>query len=95
MVVKITKEDLILIDGIEKQIKDIDSAFLNSLFFELLKKTSSIIIEDENNCGYVGKMFLDLKKATSDDSDFSKEYNSIKKDYNDLKQLESELDKAE
>lgn len=91
MVVRITNDDKIFVDGTEKPLKDIDSSFLNELFIKLLKKQASIEFEDDEKYGYVGKMFLEIKNAASEDSQFYKEYNDLRHDFNDINNKEKEL----
>ena len=91
MVVRITKDDKIFVDGTEKLLKDIDSSFLNDIFSKLLKKQASIEFEDDEEYGYVGKLFLEIKNATSEDGQFYKEYNDLRQDFNDVNKQEKEL----
>lgn len=95
MVVKINKNDELFVDGAMKQIKDIDSQFLDSLFLELLRKNSSIIIEDENNCGYLGRLFIEIRNAAKPESDFYIKYNELKDEYNKVIKEEKQLQEEE
>lgn len=91
MVVKVDKNDVIRVDGTTKNITDINESFLNALFLSLLKKESLIEIEDEEKCGYVGKLFLELKNACNENGDFYKNYNEIRNQYQELQEEEKKM----
>ena len=84
MVVKIDKDDKLFIDNIEYEIKSIDSKLLKNIFMKALKKEASIEVENEENCGYLGRLFLEIKNCTAGDSDFYKKYNELKETYHEI-----------
>jgi len=96
MVINVNKQDIVHVDGVITDITDINETFLNKLFLSLLKKESSIEVEDEEKCGYIGKLFLELKSACDESSDFYKAYNEIRNQYQEIQENEKKLiDKSE
>lgn len=91
MVINVNKQDIVFVDGVAKDIADINETFLNNLFLSLLKKESSIIVEDEEKCGYIGKLFLELKSACDENSAFYKAYNEIRNQYQEVQENEKKL----
>jgi hypothetical protein len=67
-ILRIDKEGKIFLDEIEIERKNLDGAFLESIFQKSLKNEIDYVIDDSNP---ISKLFLRIQEETSPTSDFT------------------------